>query len=156
MMAPHYAKAAKLMKNVAKFGTIDCQQYSQFCAGQSIQVGLIILFCCWQFSRLASQGYPTVFFYPRNKKKSKVKFNDQPFTDQIANFVRSQLKNVVCRFRCTLLNQSQEMIDQVVDFSPNQYENEIISKQEPWLLVFGAPWCGLLLGLRGVFMEWST
>jgi hypothetical protein len=63
---------------LVRFGSIDCQAHQAFCAQQRVT------------------QYPSVFLYPRNKQKNRIPFQDHPMTDQLANFVRNQLKNKVC------------------------------------------------------------
>ena len=48
-MAPQFAKAARVVKDIAKFGTVDCVAHGQLCASKGIN------------------AYPTVWLYGRNK-----------------------------------------------------------------------------------------
>ena len=110
-MAPQFAKAARMVRGIAKFGTVDCVANSELCNSKGIQ------------------SFPTVWLYARNKSKRPSQFQDHHFADQIANFVRNQLK------------------DKLVAFEPHMYES-IKSKRESWLLVYGAQWCGASRGAR--------
>ena len=144
-LAPEYEKAAKALKGIAKLGAVDMTVDGT--------VG----------SKYNIQGYPTLKFFGDDKKSAKdydagrtakdlVSFTIKQ-AESLAN-KRLGLKPEAKPKQSEQKSQSSESSSDgdVVVLTESNFEKEVLSSDDLWLVEFYAPWCG---HCKKLAPEWS-
>ena len=134
-LAPEYEKAAKALKGIAKLGAVDMTVDGT--------VG----------SKYNIQGYPTLKFFGEDKKSPK-EYDAGRTAKDLVSFTIKQAESIANKrlglkpeSKPSQSEQKQNSEDPVNDsdvvvLTESNFESQVLSSDELWLVEFYAPWCG--------------
>ena len=134
-LAPEYEKAAKALKGIAKLGAVDMTVDGT--------VG----------SKYNIQGYPTLKFFGEDKKSPK-EYDAGRTAKDLVSFTIKQAESIAnkrlglkAESKPSNSEQKREADDSandsdVVVLTESNFESQVLSSDDLWLVEFYAPWCG--------------